>query len=87
VPQYQDFGVVGHLAPGQHDQVAEQAAHHQVSDREEHPAMISARRPARSNNRAPHDAASRTTATQANPQASHLCPVLKPHRVPAFNEN
>jgi hypothetical protein len=53
VPQHQEFGVVGQLAPAQHDHAAEQAAHHQVSDREENPAMISARRPARSNNRAP----------------------------------
>jgi hypothetical protein len=39
--QHQQFGVLGRLAPTQHHQAAEQAAHEHVDDREDHPAMIS----------------------------------------------
>jgi Family of unknown function (DUF5372) len=53
--QDQQLGILGHLTPDQHRQAAEHAAHKQVDDREDHPAMISARGPARSSNRAPHD--------------------------------
>jgi len=44
VPQHQQFGVLGHLVPGYHHQAAEQAAREQVEDREDHPAMIPARK-------------------------------------------
>jgi hypothetical protein len=30
VPEHQELGILGHLAPGQHHQAAEQAAHEQV---------------------------------------------------------
>jgi hypothetical protein len=30
VPEYQQFGVLGHLTPGQHRHRAEQAAHKEV---------------------------------------------------------
>ena len=55
VPEQQKLGVFGHLAPGQHRQAAQQAAYEQVGDRNDHPAMIPARRPAQaqSSNRAP----------------------------------
>jgi hypothetical protein len=42
VPQHQQFGILGHLAPGQHHQAAEQTAHGQVEEREDHSAVISA---------------------------------------------
>ena len=56
VPEHQEFGVLGHLTPGQHHQTAEQTANEQVDDREDHSAMIPTRLPAqaRSSNRAPH---------------------------------
>jgi hypothetical protein len=41
MPQHQQLGILGHLAPGQHHQASEQAAHEQVDDREDHRAMIS----------------------------------------------
>jgi hypothetical protein len=55
VPEYQEFGVLGHLTPGQHHQTAEQTANEQVDDREDHSAMIPTRlaAQARSSNRAP----------------------------------
>jgi hypothetical protein len=31
VPEHQEFGILGHLTPGQHHQPAEQAAHEQVA--------------------------------------------------------
>jgi hypothetical protein len=31
VPENQQFGILGHLTPGQHHQAAEQAAHDQVT--------------------------------------------------------
>jgi hypothetical protein len=40
VPQHQEFGVLGHLTPGQHHQAAQQAGHKQVGDGEDHSAMI-----------------------------------------------
>ena len=43
VPEYQEFGVLGCLTPGQHHQAAEQAARDQVDDREDHSAMIPTR--------------------------------------------
>ena len=55
VPQHQELGVLGHLAPGQHRQAAQQAANKQVDDRNDHSAMIPAGKSdqARSSNRAP----------------------------------
>ena len=55
--QHQELGIFGHLTPGQHHQSAEQTANEQVDDREDHPAIIPARKTghARSNNRAQHD--------------------------------
>jgi transposase len=55
VPEHEEFGILGHLTPGQHHHTAEQTAHEQVAHCEDHPAMISARKPgqARSNDRAP----------------------------------
>jgi hypothetical protein len=60
VPQHQEFGILGHLTPGQHHQAAQQAAHEQVGDGEDHSAMIPTRKDcpdqARSSNRALQDA-------------------------------
>ena len=42
VPEHQELGVLGQLAPGQHRQAAEQAAYKQVDDRNDHSAMIPA---------------------------------------------
>jgi hypothetical protein len=55
VPQNQEFGILGHLTPGQHHQAAQQTAHKQVDGREDHSGMIPARQAvqARSSNRAP----------------------------------
>ena len=36
VPEYQELGILGHLAPGEHQQAAEQATDEQVSDRQDH---------------------------------------------------
>jgi hypothetical protein len=57
VPEHQELGIFGHLTPGQHHQAAEQTANEQVDDREDHSAMIPARKTghARSDNRAQHD--------------------------------
>jgi hypothetical protein len=44
VPEHQEFGILGHLTPGQHHQAAEQTAHDQVDAREDHSGMISARK-------------------------------------------
>ena len=54
VSEHQEFGVLGHLTPGQHRQTAEQAAREQVHDREDHSAMIPTHKTAqaRSSNRA-----------------------------------
>jgi hypothetical protein len=41
MPQYQQFGILGHLPPGQHHQAAEQATREHIDNREHHPAMIS----------------------------------------------
>jgi hypothetical protein len=46
VPEYQEFGVLGHLTPGVHHQAAEQAARDQVDDPEDHSAMIPTRQAA-----------------------------------------
>ncbi len=43
VPEHQESGILGHLAPGQHHQTVEQAARDQVDDREDHSAMIPTR--------------------------------------------
>jgi len=43
VPEHQEFGILGHLTPGQRHQAAEQAARDQVDDREDHSAMIPTR--------------------------------------------
>jgi hypothetical protein len=57
VPQHPEFGILGHLTPGQHHQAAQQAAHEQVGDREDHSAVIPTPEHcsghARSSNRAP----------------------------------
>ena len=42
VPERQEFGILGHLAPGQHHQTAEQATYDQVEDRKDHSGMIPA---------------------------------------------
>jgi hypothetical protein len=44
VPEYQQFGFLGHLTQGQHHQTGEQTADEQVDAREDHSGMISARR-------------------------------------------
>ena len=38
--QHQEFGILGHLTPGQHHQAAEQTARKHVGDGEDHSAMI-----------------------------------------------
>jgi hypothetical protein len=55
VPEYQELGVLGQLAPGQHRQATQQTTGGQVDDRNDHSAMIPAHQPAqtRFNNRAP----------------------------------
>jgi hypothetical protein len=68
--QDQQLGVPGHRTPGQHHQAAEHAAHKQVDNREDHPAMISARWPARSSNRAPQALATPIVPVQRAPFAS-----------------
>ena len=57
VPEHQEFGILGHLTPGQHHHTAEEAAREQVDNREDHSAMIPTRQAAqaRSSNRAPQD--------------------------------
>ena len=47
VAHHQEFGILGHLAPGQQHQAAEQTAHGQVDDRKDHSAMIPTARPSR----------------------------------------
>ncbi len=46
VPEHQELGVLGHLAPGQHRQATQQTAYKQVDDRNDHSAMIPARQSA-----------------------------------------
>ena len=55
VPEYQEFGILGHLTPSLHLEAGEQTACDQVDARGDRSGMISARKPgqARSNNRAP----------------------------------
>jgi hypothetical protein len=55
VPQHQEFGIPGHLTPGQRHQAAKQTAHKQVDGLEDHSGMIPARQAVqvRSSNRAP----------------------------------
>jgi hypothetical protein len=55
VPEHQEFGILRHLAPGQHHQTAEQTTYDQVEDRKDHSGMILAHNTgqARSSNRAP----------------------------------
>lgn len=65
VPQDQQFGVLGYLTAGQRHQAAEHASQDQVDDREDHPAMIPVRRPARSSNRAPRDGRESNSAGQS----------------------
>ena len=65
VPQDQQFGVLGYLTAGQHHQAAEHASQDQVDDREDHPAMIPVRRPARSSNRASRDGRESNSAGQS----------------------
>ena len=45
VPERQEFGIFARFALGRHHQTSEQAASEQVDSREDHPAMMSARRP------------------------------------------
>jgi hypothetical protein len=54
VPEHQELGILGHLTLGQHHQAGEETANEQIDDREDHSAMIPARKTghARSNNRA-----------------------------------
>ena len=54
MPQHQQPGILGRLAPGQHHQAAQQAANEQAGNRNDHPAMIPARKSdqARFSNRA-----------------------------------
>ena len=56
MPEHEEFGILGHLAPGQHHQAAQQTAREQVGDGEDHSAMIPASEHcsgrARSSNRA-----------------------------------
>jgi hypothetical protein len=47
VPEDQEFGVLGHLTPGQHHETAEQTANEQIDDRDDHSAMIPIRLPPR----------------------------------------
>jgi hypothetical protein len=46
MPEPEKLGILGHLAPRQHRQAAEEAAREEVADREDHPAMIPARQAA-----------------------------------------
>jgi hypothetical protein len=41
MPQHQQLGVLGQLAPTPHHQASEQAARKRADAREDHPAMIS----------------------------------------------
>ena len=40
IAQHQEFGILGHLTPGQHHQAAQQTARKHVGDGEDHSAMI-----------------------------------------------
>ncbi len=42
--EHQQFGILGHLTPGQHHQAGEQIAHELVDARQDHSGMISARK-------------------------------------------
>jgi len=57
VPEHQEPGIRGQLAPGQHRQATQQTADKQADDPNDHSAMIPARQPAqaRSGNRAPQE--------------------------------
>jgi hypothetical protein len=46
VPEHQELGIPGRLTPGQHHQAAEQTACEQADHREDHSAMIPARKTA-----------------------------------------
>jgi hypothetical protein len=54
MPEHEKLGILGHLTPRQDRHAAEEAAHEEVADREDHPAMIPAQQAAqaRSSNRA-----------------------------------
>ena len=42
MPEHEEFGILGHLTPGQHHQAAQQTPREQVGDGEDHSAMIPA---------------------------------------------
>ena len=73
--EHQEPGILGHLAPGQHHQAAEQAAHEQVADRDDHSAMISARKPGQARDR--HCA---PTKQRPFPHRRLCCPAAQPGR-------
>jgi hypothetical protein len=54
MPEHEKLGILGHLTPRQHRQASQEAAHEQVTDQEDHPAMIPAQQAAqaRSGNQA-----------------------------------
>jgi hypothetical protein len=47
MPEHKELGVVGHLMSGHHHQAAEQTTNEQVNDRNDHSAMIPARKSVR----------------------------------------
>ena len=69
VPQHQEFGIPGHLTPGQHHQATQQTALKQVDGREDHSGMIPARQAvqARSSNRASQGAQGQPRLLTVNP--------------------
>jgi hypothetical protein len=73
VAEHQEFGVLGHLAPGQHRQAAQHTTDEQVDDRNDHSAMIPARQVAQagSSNRAPQDPGADTGCAAGSKQDRH----------------
>ena len=65
--EHQEFGVLGHLAPGQRRQAAQQTTDEQVDDRNDHSAMIPADQAAQagSSNRTPQDPSAGATVLAA----------------------
>ena len=80
MPEHQEFDVLGHLAPGQRHQAAEQTTHEQVGDRNDHSAMIPTQQAAQagSSNRAPQVTIMRQRLAVARPVLGR--PVRRLHR-------
>jgi hypothetical protein len=54
VAQHQQPGVLGQIRPDQHRQQAEQAPHHEIDERQQHPAIVPATLPIPQQNPSSH---------------------------------